>query len=287
MHRILCLAWFLVIAAGAQTKLEVTSPLGTKFYSLPDDKGAVAAADKALAADPKNPDLLLKLAQAQVSVWQDREAVATLTRALAVKSDDAALLTERGHRELPLREYAKAAADLKRAIEIDPNRMDAYYHYALAQYFQGQFAGAAAAFRKAVEHAPNPDEVINATNWVYAASRRAGDAAGGARALDAVSVGMKNQAPHTEHYLNLVRLFQGRKNIAAILPPEPPPGNTDEEAELRFDTVAYGIGNWLLYNGDAAKAQEYFRRVLNGHVWITWGFIGSEVEVARAAGKAR
>ncbi len=50
------------------------------FYSLPDEKGVVAAARKNLAADPKNPDLLMKLEAAQVSVWQDREAVATCTR---------------------------------------------------------------------------------------------------------------------------------------------------------------------------------------------------------------
>lgn len=91
---------------------------------------------------------------------------------------------------------------------------------------------------------------------------------------------MKNEAPHTEHYLNLVRLFQGSKTGAAILPPQPPPG-ADDEIELKFDTVAYGIGNRLLFNGDPVKAQDYFRRVLQGHVWVTRGFIGSEVEMAR------
>jgi tetratricopeptide (TPR) repeat protein len=286
MRDLFWLACLLASAAAAQPRLEVTSPLGTKFYSLPDDKGTVAEAEKKLAADPKNPDLLLKLAQAQIAVWQDREAVATLTRALAVKPNDAALLTERGHRELPLREFARAEADLNRASEIDPKRMEAWYHLGLARYFQGKFAAAADAFRKAVENAPNSDEVINGTNWVYAASRRAGQTAEAERAVDAISLDMTNKAPHTEHYLNLVRLFQARKDEASILPPEPPAGNTDDEIELRFDTVAYGIGNWRLYNGDAAKAQEYFRRVLKGHVWITWGFIGSEVEVAKA-GKGR
>ena len=283
MPRLLWLAGFLAFAAAAQPRLEVTSPLGTKFYSLPDDKGAVAQAEKALAADPKDPGLLLKLAQAQISVWQDREAVATLTRALEIKPDDAALLTERGHRELPLREFAKAEADLDRASRLDPNRMDAWYHLGLARYFQGKFAPAAEAFRRAAATAPNPDEIINATNWVYAACRRAGQTADAARAIAAIPPEMKNQAPHTEHYLNLVRLFQGGKTESAILPLEPPAGNSDDETELRFDTVAYGIGNWHLYNGDAALAEEYFRRVLKGHVWITWGFIGSEVEVARAA----
>ena len=286
MKQIALLFW-VAAALPAQPRLEVTTVLGTKFYSLPDEKGIVAAAETDLAADPKSIDLLRKLAQAQVSVWQDREAVATLTRALEIAPQDAALLTERGHRELPLREFARAAADLNRAVALDPKRMDAWYHLGLANYFQAKFAQAAAAFRKAVENAPNSDERINSTNWLYGSLRRAGQKEDADRAAAAIAPELKNESPHTAHYLNLVRFFQGRTTEAAILPPEPPPGNQDDEPELAFDTVAYGIGNWHLYNGDAAKAREYFRRVLKGHVWVTWGFIGSEVEVVRAAGKSR
>jgi Flp pilus assembly protein TadD len=276
----------LLLAAAAllqaQTNLEVTSPLGTKFYSLPDEKGVVPEAQKALAADPKNPQLLLKLAQAQIAVWQDREAVETLTRAIAVSPKDAALFTERGHRELPLREFAKARADLQRAVELDPKRMDAYYHLGLSNYFQGKFSEAAGAFRHAVEYAPNTDERINSTNWLYASLRRAGQPAEAAKALAAIPPEMKNEADHTLFYLNLVRFFQGALPEGQALPPEPPAGNTDMETELRFDTVAYGVGNWHLYNNEPAKAREYFSRVAKGHVWVTWGFIGSEVEMAKA-----
>lgn len=268
-------------ATSAQIKLEVTSELGTKFYSLPDDKGVVDAARKNLEADPKNPDLLLKLAQAQVSVWEDREAVETLTRALALAPDRADLLTERGHRELPLREFAKARADLERAVTLDPKNMAGYYHLGLSHYFLGEFSQAADAFRHAVETAPNDDERINSTNWLYASLRRAKRDAEARKALDAIPPEMTNKEPHTRFYLNLVRFFQSRMSESDALPPEPPANNTDQEVELPFDTVAYGVGNWHLYNGDTTKALELFRRVLKGHVWITWGFIDSEVEVAK------
>jgi len=264
----------------AQPTLQVTSALGTKFYSLPD-KGVVAAAQKALAADPKNPDLLYKLAQAQISVWQDREAVETLTRALAAAPGNALYYTERGHRELPLRQFARARADLEQAVKLDPKRMDAFYHLGLAHYFLSEFAPAAEAFRRAVELAPDTDERINSTNWVYAASRRARQDKEAAEALAAIGPEVKNTAEHTEFYLNLVRFFQGRMAEERALPPEPPAGSTDTEAELRFDTVAYGVGNWHLYNRDAAKARDYFQRVVKGRVWITWGFVGAEVELAR------
>ena len=271
----------LAAAAPAQTRPETTSKLGTKFYSLADEKGAVAGAQKNLAADTKNPDLLLKLAQAQISVWQDREAVETLTRALAISPQNADLYTERGHRELPLREFARARTDLSRAAALNPKNMAAYYHLGLAHYFLGEFTPAADAFRHAVETAPNTDERINSTNWLYAALRRAKRTAEAAKALEAIPPEMTNQEPHTRFYLNLVRFFQGRMSESEALPPEPPAGNTDPEVELPFDTVAYGIGNWHLSGGDTAKAQEYFHRILKGHVWITWGFVGAETEIQR------
>ena len=282
--RFLCFlasAFAFATAAAAQTTIEITSKLGTKFYSLADEKGAVAAAQKNLAADPKSPDLLLKLAQAQISVWQDKEAVETLTRALAISPDNADLYVERGHRELPLREFARARDDLSRAAALNPKNMAAYYHLGLAHYFLSEFTPAAEAFRHAVETAPNTDERINSTNWLYAALRRAQRADEAAKVLEAIPPEMTNKEPHTRFYLNLVRFFQGRMSESEALPPEPPASNIDSEVELAFDTVAYGIGNWHLYSGDAGKAQEYFRRILKGHVWVTWGFVGAETEQQR------
>ncbi len=263
--------------------IEITSKLGVKFYSLADEKGAIADARKNLAADPKNPALLLKLAQAQFSVWENKEAAETLTRALVISPTNSDLLIERGHRELPLREFTKARTDLTRGAALAPKNMAAYYHLGLAHYFLGEFAESADAFHHAVETAPSTDERINATNWLYASLRRAGKKDEAAKALEAIPPDMTNTAPHTRFYLNLVRFFQGRMSESDALPPEPPAGNKDQEVELPFDTVAYGIGNWHLYNGDTTKAQEYFHRVLKGHVWITWGFVGAETELLRKA----
>jgi tetratricopeptide (TPR) repeat protein len=264
--------------SGVLSAVSGQTPQVGKFHSLPDPKGTVAAARKNAAADPKNAALLLKLAQAQIAVWEDKEAVQTLTRAIALSPNDAELYTERGHRYLPLRDFHKARADLQKAVALNPKNMAAYYHLGLSHYFLNEFSDAADAFAHAVATAPNTDERINSTNWLYAALRRAGKTAEAEKALLAVPPSMTNESPHTKFYLNLVRFFQGTMTEAEALPPEPPPSNTDQEVELPFDTVAYGIGNWYLYNGNPAKAKEYFRRVTKGHVWVTWGFIGSELE---------
>jgi tetratricopeptide (TPR) repeat protein len=288
--RVICLVAFAGIVAAQSKleftpKLETTSKLGTKFFSLVEDKSAIAEAQKNLAADPKNPALLLKLAQAQFAVWENKEAAETLTQAIALspatgeKTGD--LYIERGHRELPLREFAKARADLKHGAELNPKSMAAYYHLGLAHYFLGEFADSSVAFGHAVENAPDSDEKINATNWYYASLRRAGKTEEAKKALEAIPPDMTNKAPHTRFYLNLVRVFQGRMNEVDALPPPPPDGNKDPEKELVFDTVAYGLGNWHLYNGEKAKAEEYFRKIVKGQVWITWGFVGAETELLR------
>ncbi|HLW76075.1 MAG TPA: tetratricopeptide repeat protein, partial [Bryobacteraceae bacterium] len=277
----------IALGASAQSRLEftsgleATSKLGHKFFAVVDEKSAVAEARKNLAGDPKNPELLLKLAQAQSSVWQDKEAVETLTRAIAISPANGDLYIERGHRELPLRRFEQARADLEKGAQLSPKNMAAYYHLGLAHYFLGEFAASAEAFQKAVATAPNTDERINSTNWLYASLRRAGKADEAKKALEAVPPEMKNEAAHTRFYLNLVRVFQGRMSEADALPPPPPEGNKDPEKELVFDTVAYGIGNWHLYNGDAAKAREYFQKIVKGHVWITWGFVGAEQDLLR------
>ena len=126
MRHIVCalaaLAAASLLHAQPAAHVEVTSLLGRSFPSLPDSTGAVAAAEKALAADPKNPKLILKLSQAQAGVWQENEAVATCTRGLAMDPNNADLLTERGHRELPLRQFDQAKKDLSRALEVDPKQ---------------------------------------------------------------------------------------------------------------------------------------------------------------------
>jgi len=270
----------------AQAKLELTSPLGAKFFSIPDEHGAIAAAQKNLAADPDNADLMLKLALAQSAAREYREAVETCSRGLKIAPEHAGLYLERGHREVALREFAKARADLNKAVKLDPKNVEVYYHLGLSHYFLGEFAPAADAFRHAVELAPNLDSRINSTNWLYASLRRANENEEAAQALAGITPEMKNTEPHTAYYLNLLRLFQGRMKESDVVPPKPA-DPSDVEGELRFATVAYGVGNWFLYNGNTAKAQDYFRRILTTQVWITWGFVGAETDLIRSGGAKR
>jgi Flp pilus assembly protein TadD len=268
--------------AASGTQLEVTNALGRKFYSTPDTKGTIAAAQQALAADPKNVDLMMKLEAAQVGVWQDREAIATCTRVIAIAPTNAAAYVERGHREVSLRQFDRAIQDSTHAATLDPKNPELWYNLGLAHYFRFEFAPAAAAFRHAVEYAVDDDNRIGSTNWLYVSLRRANQPAEAAKALAAIGPEMKAKGSHYQFYLNMVRFYQGTMTEADLKLPEEPPANPDDE--LSFDTMTYQLGNWHLYNGHPAEAQKYFERVAKGKVWVTWGFIGSEMELVRARG---
>ncbi len=279
------LALTCTVFAAAQTAptdrgpFELTSKLGRKLYALPDD-AAIAQTRKKLAADPKNPKLALALSLAEANRKQYREAVATDTKGLAASPDNVSLLIERGHREVGLREFVAARRDLQRAASLDPRQSGAFYHLGLAHYFQEQFREAAASFRKALALARTDDDKIDCSNWLYVSLRRANEPQEAAAVLKRITPQMTNKEPHIAFYLRLIRLYQGTMPEQKVLPPKPTNPN-DVEAELAYDTVAYGVGNWHLYNHDPRRAAELFKSVVTGDAWNAWGFVGSEVELAR------
>ena len=277
LTRILFVLAVSAASAAAQPNFELKSLLGKRLESQVDPKGVVDAARTALAADPSNVALTIKLSAAQASMWMQKEAVETCTQALKAHPGNIELLTELGHRRVALRQFAEAKRDLGRAAALGSKSPETFYHLGLAELFLGNYKAASEAFcDKGMPLAPNEDSKVNFTNWCYATSRRAGlkDKADQAIAW----VGAQEPAGHSAFYWNLVRFFQNAKSEAEVVPVSAGP---DMESELRFTTIAFGVANWYLANGERDKARAYFERIVQGKVWGTWGYVGSEVELAR------
>lgn len=265
-------------AESTQGALEVKSGLGRKLYALPDDQNVIEAR-KNLAVDPKNVVRILQLSKAEAVRRQYREAVATTTKGLAVDPNNAALYLERGHRELGLREFKPAMNDLHQATRLQPDMLDAHYHLGLAHYFLGEFGEAAASFERARALAKSNDSLIDCSNWLYVSLRRAGKEREAAQVLERITPDVKNTEPHLYFYLRLLHFYQGKLTAEEVLPPAPAKPD-DLEGELAFDTVGYGVGNWRVYNNHRPEAVVLFQKVVKGEAWNSWGFIGSEVELA-------
>src|SRR5258708_3792951 len=77
---------------------------------LPDEKGTVAAAEKKLASDPKNIELIKALGNAKKAVQRINDAIATYGKGLEIDSENVTLLLLRGHAYDNIRQYDLAAA---------------------------------------------------------------------------------------------------------------------------------------------------------------------------------
>jgi Flp pilus assembly protein TadD len=257
--------------AGAQS-VQYKSPAGVEYRSLPDTE-AVTKAQAALAADPRNVAKIIELGVAQSGARQFREAIATFTRGLEIEPNNALLLRWRGHRYLSVREFDKARADLTRGSTIDPSIYGIWYHLGIIQYIRGEFVAAAASFAKAQPIAPDPGELAGSTDWLWMSLSRAGR---GAEAKAMLDTKPESRLPPIDNaYTRRLKLYRGEIGPDAVVTP------ADTE-EVQIATLAYGLGNWYLVQGDKAKAREMFERSVNtAGGWPGFGFIVSEVELRR------
>jgi len=274
-------ALVLLLASLASGQVEVKSLLGRPLLSLNDSDGAIQTARQKLDADPRNVALVVALSKAYASKRQYQEAVVTCTRGLTIDPNSPDLYLEKGHRELGLRKFDEARADLTRAVTLNPKSLDSYYHLGLSHYFLGHFDQASEAFGHALDLAKTSDSLIDCSNWAYVSLRRAGQTEAAARVLARITPDVTNTEPHLFFYLQLLHFYQGKLSEEQVLPKKPA-GPDDIENELSFDTINYGVGNWYLYNRrDPTQAREHFKKVVAGHAWNAWGFIGSEIELSR------
>ncbi len=205
-------AVFIAIAALATESavsqaVEYRSPAGVE-YRAQRDTGAIARAESALAANPRNVDLIIQLGIAQSGVRQYGEAIKTFTRGIAIAPQNAVLYRWRGHRYLSTRQFDRAMDDLTRGSRLDSTIYGIWYHLGIVRYARGDFTGAVDAFTRALPRAPDAAERAGATDWLWMSlSRGAGPAgqpprlaAGGERVCAAAPpLSRRNRARFRDH----------------------------------------------------------------------------------------
>jgi tetratricopeptide (TPR) repeat protein len=256
-------------AQQAAGSVQYQSAARVTYRALPDT-GAVGRAEAALAADPRSIDRILALGAAQSGARQFREAIATYTRGLAIDSNHAMLYRWRGHRYLSLRELDRALVDLTRGSRIDSTIYGNWYHLGIVRYVKGDFAGAAEAFAHALPKAPDAGELSASTDWLWMSLARAGRQAEAKALLDR----RPDTLASTNAYAARLKLYRGEIGPDQVITP----ADTSDVAQA---TLNYGIGNWYLVRGDAARAKEYFERSIRSGGWPAFGFIAAEAELRR------
>jgi tetratricopeptide (TPR) repeat protein len=247
--------------------VEYRSPAGIEYRSQ-RDTGAIARAESALATDPRNVDKIIALGVAQSGVRQYREAIATFTRGLGIAPNNALLYRWRGHRYVSTRQYDRAMDDLRRGAQLDSTIYGIWYHLGIVRFVGRDFAGAVDAFTRALPMSPDSAERAGSTDWLWMSLSRAG------RKVEAQA--LLDRHPDTPNagnaYAQRLRLYRREVSPDSVFTPA-------DTSDIQVATLSYGIGNWYLVQGDAAKARTWFDRSVASGGWPAFGFIMSEVEL--------
>ena len=281
--------------APAGAKPQVVSPLGRSHFARADTDGTIAAADRALEADPGNLDLLLAAARARDNLWQYNEAIAIYDRVIEQAPGDVRGYRFRGHRFISTRRFDRAVPDLEKAFALAPSSFDVTYHLALAYYLTGRFDGAAAMYRGCLERkgpaGPLPvgwrdcatvskddESRIAITDWLYRSLRRAGRHDEARQLLGTVAGGLTIK--ENEAYYRALLFYKGARTESQVL---------DGAAFTTTTgvTAGYGVGNFYLVEGKTDPACAVFRRLVEAEQWNGFGFIAAETELARGGGPCR
>ena len=267
----LCVVAWAYATAGAQS-VQYRSPAGVEYRSQ-QDAGAVARAQQALAANPKDLNLIVALGTAQAGVRDMRGAVVTFTKGLEAHPNNALLYRWRGHRHLSLREFDAALADFASGLKTDSTVYSIWFHLGIVKFVRGDFNGAADAFTRAQPRAPDAGELAGSTDWLWMSLSRAGKHAEAQAMLDRKPDSLKVADPEYA-YVKRLRMYRGQVKPEALI-------TTTDTADVQQATLNFGLGNYYMVKGDTAHAKQAFERAVRSGGWPGFGFIVSEAELKR------
>lgn len=290
-------------ATDAEASPEAVSLLGEPLYAAsfsPEQRAALeadlAAARTAYEADSADVDNIIWLGRRLAYLWRYRDAVVVYTRGLDRYPDEPRLYRHRGHRYLSLRRLDAAVADLERAAdliegtqdEVEPDgqpnaagiptstlHTNIWYHLGLAYYLRGEFENALTAYRKCLAAAANDDMRVATLDWLYMTLRRLGRHDEAQALLAPIHADMELLENFAYHRRLL--MYKGELTPDDLLRTDGP----EEDRALDLATQGYGVGNWLLVEGDTTLALDIFRQVVAGSYWPAFGYLAAEADLQR------
>lgn len=255
----------------------------------------LAAARAELGARPNDPDAVIWVGRRLGYLSRFGEAIGVFSEGIRRWPEDPRFYRHRGHRYISIRQLDNAIADFEKAAqlmagkpdEIEPDgqpnarnipigslHSNVWYHLALAYYLKGDWSNAARAARSGIAVSTNPDRLVSQTHWLYMALRRAGRTQEAATALEPIRDGF--DIIENDSYYRLVKMY--KTGVPATVVDSILGAGVQNPSDASF---AYGVANWVLYNGDTTRAIRAFEQLMSGGSWASFGFIAAEADVAR------
>lgn len=254
----------------------------------------LALAREQLAARPNDPEALIWVGRRLAYLSRYNQAIEVFGDGIKRFPNDARFYRHRGHRYISIRKLDEAIADFEKAAQLTAGKPDevepdgqpnarnipigslqsnVWYHLALAYYLKGDWGNAARAARSGITVSTNPDRLVSQTHWLYMALRRAGRTQEAAAALAPIRDDF--DIVENDSYYRLVKLY--RTGVPATVVDSILGAGVQNPSDASF---AYGVANWVLYNGDTTRAVRAFEQLMSGGSWASFGFIAAEADVA-------
>ncbi len=254
----------------------------------------LAAAQADYDAAPADADAIIWLGRRTAYLGEYRRAIGIFSEGVEKHPDDARMYRHRGHRFISTRRLDAAIEDLEHAAaliagtedEVEPDgqpnerniptstlQSNIWYHLGLARYLAGDFEGALAAYRECLDVSRNPDMLVATSHWLYMTLRRLGRDEEAVRVLDPITADL--DVIENDSYHRALLMYKGELDADDLWDP-----SSDDPSGA---ALAYAVANWHLYNGRGARADEAFRRILEGRQWAGFGYIAAEAELSRGA----
>jgi tetratricopeptide (TPR) repeat protein len=251
-----------------------------------------------LDADAQSLEAAVWVGRRTAYLGRYRDAVQVYSEGIAVLPDAPELYRHRGHRYITLRDFDLAIEDFEQAVVLiedgedvveadgQPNarniptstlQFNIWYHLGLAYYLKGEFESALRCYRECMEVSGNPDALVATSHWLYMTLRRLERDEEALQVLEPITADLdviENGAYH-----QLLLMYKGESQPEELLG-----GDGDG---VQSATVAYGVGNWYLYNGDVERAREVFASIVTGEQWPAFGHVAAEADLVASEADLR
>lgn len=265
---------------------------GNSLFGLRDEKGEIAAKQKAVEENPNEANAYIALGLMQDSYLRHAEAIQTYTQGAERFPQDWRFLRYRGQRLITARKFEEAIRDLEAAREKTKKSFDVAYYLGLAYYFKGEFEKAAGELGRCESQmkAPLPGEEdlrglkscedaredqsyqVPLMFWRYLALRRAGQLDQAKAYAEAVSPLWTLSA--NKAFYEALLYFRGTKDLSDMM-------EGSNEATRDYLIRSTGVAAHLFVEGERQKACAIWQRNSLDVKWNHLGVIAAESEFYR------
>ena len=262
----------------AQMEFQQKYEIASRERCVVPEKPEILEAEKALAQDPCNGDLWMQKGLALAKYSLMREAVECYSMAISYNPFKWNYYRHRAHRFLSMWRFEDAAADFTISSRLNPQDWDTCYHLGLSHFLLGAYEKAAKAYQRCLELTTQESKLIACVDWYWMTLKRLGRDDDAQKLLEHITTGM-DAGDNTAYYARLL-VYKGLKKVEDVLSADP-----EKTTDLERVTYGFGIGNYMMIQGETQKAIEVWKQVVKAgdenDLYFAFSYLASKVELTR------